>query len=112
MTVPSVLLVVTHCPDGEVAETIARALVDQRLAACVSILAPCRSIYEWRGKSCTDVEVPLLIKTTPACYPAVEATIRQLHSYELPEIVAVDIARGLPAYLGWVASQVAVPAAD
>jgi periplasmic divalent cation tolerance protein len=112
MTVPATLLVITNCPDGDVAETIARALIEQRLAACVNILSPCRSVYEWRGKVCTEVEVPLLIKTTPACYPALEATIRQLHAYELPEIVAVNIAQGLPDYLNWVASQVAAPASD
>jgi periplasmic divalent cation tolerance protein len=112
MTPSAALLVFTNCPDGEVAETIARALIEQQLAACVNILSPCRSVYEWRGKLCTEIEVPLLIKTTPACYPALEATIRKLHPYELPEIVAVDIAQGLPAYLSWVASQVAVSAAD
>lgn len=108
----SALLVLTNCPDTEVAESIARQLIDQRLAACVNILAPCRSVYEWQGKRCEEVEVPLLIKTTAACYPALEAAIRQCHPYELPEIVAVDIVQGLPAYLGWLVSQVTAPAAD
>lgn len=91
---------------------MARQLVELRLAACVNILAPCLSIYQWQGKCCEENEVPLMIKTTAACYPALEATIRRLHPYELPEIVAVDIAQGLPAYLGWVTSQVDAPAAD
>lgn len=91
---------------------MARQLVELRLAACVNILAPCLSVYQWQGKRCEENEVPLMIKTTAACYPALEATIRRLHPYELPEIVAVDIAQGLPAYLGWVTSQVDAPAAD
>ena len=112
MTEPAVQLVFTLCPNAELAQTIAHALVDARLAACVNVLAPCRSVYEWQGKRCEENEVPLIIKTTVACYPAVEAKIRQLHPYELPEIVAVNVTQGLPAYLGWVASHVSPPAAD
>ena len=110
MTADPVQLVFTLCPNAELAQSIAHQLVDRRLAACVNILAPCRSVYEWQGQRCEDNEVPLIIKTTVACYPVVEATIRQLHPYTLPEIVAVDIARGLPDYLGWVAGQVMRPA--
>jgi periplasmic divalent cation tolerance protein len=105
------LLVLTNCPDATVAESIARTLVGERLAACVNVLAPCRSFYAWQGKFCDEPEVPLLIKTTAAGYPALEARLRGLHPYELPEILAVDIAQGLPAYLGWVAGQVAAPRA-
>lgn len=112
MSTAAVQLVFTLCPNAELAQEIARRLVDLRLAACVNILAPCRSVYEWQGERCEENEVPLLIKTTAACYPVLEATIRQLHPYELPEIVAVDITQGLPAYLGWVTSQVDAPAAD
>ena len=107
---PSAQLVFTQCPNAEVAQTIARRLVDERLAACVSILAPCRSVYRWQGKLCQDDEVPLLIKTTAEGFAGVAALIRQLHPYELPEIVAVDIAQGLPAYLAWLASEVVAPA--
>lgn len=105
----TVQLVFTNCPGLDVAQLIARQLVDARLAACVNILAPCRSVYEWQGKRCEEDEIPLLIKTTSACYPALEAMIRQNHPYELPEIVAVDIAHGLPAYLAWVSGQVSLP---
>lgn len=112
MSTSPVQLVFTLCPSAELAQQIARRLVDAQLAACVNILAPCRSIYEWQGKACEEDEVPLIIKTTAACYSAVEATIRQLHPYELPEIVAVDISQGLPAYLAWVAGQVSSPLTD
>jgi periplasmic divalent cation tolerance protein len=108
MPAEPVRLVLTNCPDGDVAETIARALVSERLAACANILAPCRSIYEWKGRVCEEVEVPVLIKTTAARYAAVEARVRELHPYELPELVAVDLAAGLPAYLDWVAGQTTV----
>ena len=111
MSSAAVQLVFTTCPNAEVAQSIARQLVDERLAACVSVLAPCRSVYVWQGQRCEDDEVPLLIKTTAAGYPALEAVIRRCHPYELPEIVAVDIAQGLPAYLSWVASEVS-PAAS
>jgi periplasmic divalent cation tolerance protein len=103
-------LVLSNCPSPEVARMIARQLVERRLAACVNVLAPCHSVYEWQGEVCEESEVPLLIKTSAARYPAVEALIRELHPYELPEIVAVDIAAGLPAYLDWVEGQTADPA--
>jgi periplasmic divalent cation tolerance protein len=100
-----VRLVLSNCPDAQVAQAIAHQLVERRLAACVNVLAPCRSVYEWQGKVCEDSEVPLLIKTTAASYAAVEALIRALHPYDLPEIVALDVTAGLPAYLAWVETQ-------
>ena len=99
------LLAFTNLPDRAAAERLAEALVEQRLAACVNILAPCRSVYRWKGAVQRDEEHPLLIKTTEERYPALEAAIRAAHPYELPEIVAVPIERGLPAYLDWVAAQ-------
>ena len=99
------LLVFTNLPDRAAAERLADALVEQRLAACVSILAPCRSVYRWKDEVQRDEEHPVLIKTTEERYPALEAAIRSAHSYELPEIVAVPVERGLPAYLEWVAAQ-------
>ncbi len=98
----SALLVITNAPDRDVAHKIARALIERKLAACVSILAECTSVYRWQGKLETATEVPLLIKTRAAIYDDVEAAIKSLHPYELPEIVAVPIERGLPAYLEWV----------
>lgn len=101
------LLVITTLPDADSAHKLATALVEQGLAACVNILAPCRSVYRWQGKVEDSTEVPLLIKTTDARYAALEAAIRAAHPYELPEIVAVGMDRGSPEYLAWVAAETA-----
>jgi periplasmic divalent cation tolerance protein len=101
------LLVFTNLPDRAVAERLAEALVEKRLAACVNILAPCRSVYRWKDDLQRDEEHPMLIKTTDERYPALEAAIRAGHPYELPEIIAVPIERGLPAYLDWLAAETA-----
>jgi periplasmic divalent cation tolerance protein len=99
------LLVITHLPDAQSAQALAQRLVEAHLAACVNILPPCRSIYRWQGRTEQADEVPLLIKTGAARYAALEQAIRAGHPYELPEIVAVPIDRGLPAYLAWVAQE-------
>lgn len=98
-------IVLTTLPDAEAARALAERLVDAGRAACVNILAPCTSVYRWQGVRETATEVPLLIKTTADGYAALEAEIRAHHPYELPEIVAVPVVRGLPAYLDWVAAQ-------
>ena len=98
----SALLVITNLPDRAAAETIADDLVAKRLAACVNILAPCRSVYRWNEAVQHDDEHTMLIKTTGERYAALEAAIRAGHPYELPEIIALDITSGLPAYLAWV----------
>ena len=105
----SALLVQTNLPDRAAAERLADALIQQRVAACVNILAPCRSVYRWRGAVQHDEEHPVLIKTTRESYAALEAAIREAHPYELPEIVAVPIELGLPAYLDWVAAETTLP---
>ena len=99
------LLVITNLPDRAAAEKLADTLVTQSLAACVNILAPCRSVYRWKGAVQHDEEHPMLIKTTVERYPALEKAMRAGHPYELPEIIAVPIERGLPAYLDWVAAE-------
>ncbi|MBI3375996.1 MAG: divalent-cation tolerance protein CutA [Betaproteobacteria bacterium] len=99
------LLVITNLPDRAAAEKLADALIEGRLAACVNILSPCRSVYFWKGAVQHDEEFPLLIKTTRERYAALEDAIRAGHPYELPEIIAVPVERGLPAYLDWVAGQ-------
>ncbi|HUW38774.1 MAG TPA: divalent-cation tolerance protein CutA [Rhodocyclaceae bacterium] len=99
------LLVFTSLPDAASAQTLAAALVEQRLAACVTILAPARSVYRWAGRIERADEIPLLIKTQAARYEALEAAIRSFHPYELPEIVAVPVALGLPAYLAWIEAE-------
>jgi periplasmic divalent cation tolerance protein len=99
------LLVFTNLPDRASAERLADLLLEQRLAACVNILAPCRSVYRWKGAVQHDDEHPLLIKTSAERYAALEQALRQGHPYELPEIIAVPIEQGLPAYLDWVAAE-------
>jgi periplasmic divalent cation tolerance protein len=101
------LLVLTNLPDTDSAQALATGLVEARLVACANILAPCRSVYRWQGKVEDAEEVPVLLKTTRERYPALEAAIRAQHPYELPEIVAVPIERGLPDYLAWVAAETA-----
>lgn len=99
------LLVITNLPDAASAHALAAQLVAGRLAACVNILAPCRSVYRWQGQVEDAQEVPLLIKTAASRYAALEAALRAAHPYELPEIIAVPVARGLPDYLAWVAAE-------
>jgi len=99
------LLVLTNLPDRAAAESLADALITEQLAACVNILAPCRSVYRWQGSVQHDEEHPMLIKTTEERYAALEEAIRTRHPYEVPEIVAVRIERGLGAYLEWLAAE-------
>ena len=96
-----ILLVLTNLPNRESAQRVANALIESRVAACINMLAECTSVYRWQGKIETASEVPLLIKTTRAAYPQLEAAIRSNHPYELPEIIAVSIDAGLPGYLQW-----------
>lgn len=100
----SALIVFTSVPDRAVAEKIALALIERKLAACVSILAGCTSIYRWQGKIETAGEVPLMIKTRAAIYDEVESLVKSLHPYELPEILAVSVEGGLPDYLDWISA--------
>lgn len=101
----NILLVLTNLPDRESAESLAQHLVEGQLAACVNILGPCRSVYRWKGSVEAADEVPLLIKTIEARYPALEAAIRERHPYEIPEIIAVPIVDGLPDYLAWLTAE-------
>ena len=96
------MIVLTNAPDRATAQKIAQALVEQKLAACVNILAECTSVYRWRGSVETATEVPLVIKTRAAIYAQVEAAIIRLLPYELPEIVAVSMARGSSEFLDWI----------
>lgn len=98
----SALVVVTTVGDEQQANEIAQELLARRHAACVNMLPGIRSCYRWQGKICRDSEILLMIKTTADEYDAVAATIRELHSYELPEILAFSISRGDPAFLEWL----------
>lgn len=99
------LLVITNLPDQDSARRVAESLISQRLAACVNIMAPCTSVYRWQGRVETAQEIPLLIKTLAAHYSKAEAAIRELHPYELPEIIAVPLSAGLPEYLAWIKAE-------
>lgn len=101
------LLVLTNLPDRESAEKLAGILVENRIAACANILGDATSVYRWKGELETAREVPVLIKTAAHRYGDLEAAIRTHHPYELPEIIAVPITRGLPAYLDWVRAETA-----
>jgi len=100
------LLVLSTFPDAEVARTIARTLVEERLAACANLLPGAESLYWWKGVIESSSEVLAIFKTTEEGYPRLEVRLKELHPYELPEIVAVRPAGGLPAYLEWIAANV------
>lgn len=100
-----ILLVLTNLPDQGCAERLAQALIAERAAACVNILAACTSLYHWQGKIQSATEIPLLIKTTRAAYTRLQELILTHHPYELPEIIAFPASAGLPAYLAWVANE-------
>jgi len=101
----SALLVLTNCPDEATANALALAVLEDKLAACVNLLPSIQSVYRWRGAIESAVEIPLLIKSTAANYPALEAKIREIHPYDVPEIIALPITHGLPAYLDWLSAE-------
>jgi periplasmic divalent cation tolerance protein len=101
----TVHVLLSTCPDDASAETIARALVGERLAACVTRLPGAVSLYRWQGELEQATEVQLLIKTRGSRLEATIARLRELHPYELPEAVAVQADAGLPEYLDWVRAQ-------
>jgi periplasmic divalent cation tolerance protein len=94
-----VFVTVAARADGE---RIAEALVGEQLAACVNVVGPVRSIYRWQGEICRDDEHLLVIKTTRARYAALEARVKALHSYEVPEVVALPIEMGSAEYVRWI----------
>lgn len=101
---PQPILVYVTAANDEQARRIARALVTEGLAACCAI-HPMRSVYSWKGELHEDAELQLLIKTDRACFDALEARIIAEHSYEVPEILAVDVVAGHGAYLDWLTNQ-------
>lgn len=106
MTDNSIIIVLTHLPDQDCAKKMAQALVKAHLAACVNIGGAVESVYEWQGNIESQTEFPLQIKTTHACYQQVESMILNMHPYELPDIVTLNINGGTHAYLQWVNGQV------
>lgn len=103
------LLVYCTCPDEKSASALAAALVERRLAACVSQIPAVRSTYRWEGKLCHDQEVMLLIKTTADNFAALEAQVVKLHPYEVPELIAMPIKRGHQPYLDWLVASTQDP---
>ena len=101
-----VLSTAPAAPGDDTAEQIARALIDERLAACVNVHAPMVSIYRWKGAVEKDNERQLVIKTTRGALPALEKRLRELHPYELPELIVISAAGGSDKYLDWVAQEV------
>ena len=100
------IAVVTTVGTEEQAYLIAREIVARRQAACVNILPGVRSIYRWKGKICKDGELLLIVKTMESEFEGVAATIRELHSYELPEILSFAVTRGEPSFLAWIVASV------
>ena len=97
------LVVVTTVGTEEEANRLAEELVARRHSSCVNIVPVHRSVYRWQGKVCDDREFLLVIKTLEGEYEAVEATVKELHSYELPEILAFQVSRGEAGFLDWIA---------
>jgi periplasmic divalent cation tolerance protein len=103
-----IIILVTAGLEAE-AESIAKALVEEQLAACVNILSPIRSIYRWEGKVADDREWLLVIKTRSEHFSAVEARVQALHSYQVPEVIALPIIAGAGGYLHWLRESVSEP---
>jgi periplasmic divalent cation tolerance protein len=104
------ILVLSTVPDEGKGLEIARALVDERLAACVTVLTRATSVYRWEGKTVEEGEFVLLIKTRAERYVELEARLKALHPYTLPEVIALPVVRGSEAYLSWLAAETTDPA--
>ena len=105
---PRAALVLTTIAADADGPAFARTLVEERLAACVNVLPAMTSVYRWKGQVEQDREQQMVIKTTMDRLPALEARVRELHAYELPEFLVITADEGSAAYLGWLAESVAV----
>jgi len=104
------IVVLTTCDSEKHAEKLARHVVEQRLAACVNILPKARSIYRWQGKIEDTAEWVLLIKSRRDLFAALRAEIQKLHTYEVPEVIALPVVDGSEAYIGWLDGELTAPA--
>lgn len=95
-------IVLTTAGSEDEASSIATALVEKRLAACVNIIPGVASVYRWKGALCNDSERLLIVKTTVAAFPKVREAIRAMHSYEVPEVLMLRVVEGEPDYLAWL----------
>jgi periplasmic divalent cation tolerance protein len=108
MTVKIVVLVT--CGSAKEARKIARAVVEHRIAACANVVTtPVHSIYRWKGKVESAKEFLLIIKTTQSRFAKLQAEVKRLHSYDVPEIIALPIAAGAANYLNWISNSVRLP---
>jgi periplasmic divalent cation tolerance protein len=96
------ILVLTAVPDEKTGHRIGQTLVEESLAACVTVSPAARSFYRWEGKLCAEEEHILFIKTRASLFERLEARIKTLHPYQVPEIISLPIDRGSQAYLGWL----------
>lgn len=103
--VAQVRIAITNVPDAETGRRIAQVLVEERLAACVNLLAPCRSVYRWQGVIEEADEVPLVIKTSAGCLERLRARLIELHPYDLPELLAWTPAEAHDPYARWVVDE-------
>lgn len=99
------ILIYCNVPDEAVAEKVAKTLIERELAACINLFPKIRSIYRWQGKVEEATEHTLVIKTLAKNYATIESIIVELHPYEVPEVIAIPIVQGLPAYLTWLAKE-------
>jgi periplasmic divalent cation tolerance protein len=103
------LLCLSTCPDAGTAARVARGLVAERLAACVNRVPGVASTFRWQGEIHDDAEVLLLIKTTRDRFDALRRRLVELHPYEVPELIALEVADGLPGYLDWLVRETGAP---
>lgn len=96
------IAILVTASNADEAAKIGRALVDEGFAACANIVEGVRSIYRWKGEVCDDRECLMLVKTTAVNFDAIEKRVRELHSYEVPEVIAIPIVKGSKPYLDWV----------
>ena len=109
MTANEAIVVLVTAGSIEEAERIARALVEERLAACVNLVPGIRSIYRWEDKIADDAEILLVAKTRRDSFAALERRVRELHSYDVPEVLGLAVTDGSPGYLGWLAEAAPPP---
>ena len=99
------IVVFSTVPDTDTGRKIARGVLEKRLAACVNITGPLESHYWWEGELQQEPEHLLILKTREELFPALEEAVRSLHPYDVPEIIALPVGQGSPAYLNWIGSE-------
>lgn len=109
MNETAAIVILITAPALDKGEEIARALVTEGIAACVSIIPRITSVYRWEGKVCEDEEVLLLVKSPENLFPRIRDRVKSLHSYDIPEIIALPVIDGLPDYLEWLKNATNVP---